>query len=125
MAEAPKPVGVVALQALHSRTVELAMVRVDALPRLEGADVVFASGPLDAHGRVRSGDNGGRVRVLAVRERKGGGVEVLLPARLSALVPAVAYGDGVYLADDVGPSEEAKEAAYVEAWKAGEEVGDG
>ncbi len=113
----PKPIGVIAPgQSLHSRTLELVNVRIDALERLEGAEVVFASSLLDCHGTVRSGHNGGRIRVLAAAHEDG--VEILLPANANTLVPALASHDVVYFADDVGPSEEAKEAAYVAAWKA-------
>lgn len=112
----PRPIGVVAsVDGLYSRTVELSMVRIDALPRLEGAQVVLFSGVLGKRGTVM---RRGMSKVQAVRHREDGGIEVLVPDTLTSLFAGAAAGDGVYLANDVEDHLNKTEAAYVEAWKA-------
>lgn len=116
MVDVPKPVAVIAPgQSLHSRTVELCMVRTDALEGLEGRIVVFCAGPhpLGHGGFVRPG---ALVRVLGVRV--GDRVEALLNAPPPTLVPSVAHGDALYLANDVAEWAEQDERREVEAWKA-------
>ncbi len=115
MAGEPKPIGVIAPgQSLHSRTIELVMVRIDAVDTLEGRTVVLCAGPrLLGHGGFLR--HGAAVRVLGVREVDG--VEVLLNAPLPTLVPGACYGDALYLADDVAGWVEQDERREVEAWK--------
>lgn len=119
MAEAPKQIAVIGTGLpIYGRVVVLDMVRIDAIPRLEGAEVrLCADRPLGHGGWLRPGS----MTVLAVREREGR-IEALLPLPLSACLHGAASGDGVYFSAEVKDWEEREERAYVEAWKSGKEA---